>query len=137
MTGLAEAWMFALGYYSSAGLATKGLNYGKGIASSKGFSSYYAFKKAMGPAGKGMAWHHIVEQNPANLARFGPEAIHNTSNIIKLPNGAGSIHAKISGYYSSKIPGTNMLVRDYVKTLSFEEQNNFGINALKKFGWTK
>ena len=135
LTGLAEAILITHGYYSSAGSAT-GISIGKGIASGKGFSSYYAFKKAMGPAGKGMAWHHIVEQNPANIARFGPEAIHNTSNIIKLPNGAGSIHAKISGYYSSKQFFTNGLtVRKWLSTQSFEQQCKFGIETLKKFGW--
>ena len=54
-----------------------------------------------------MAWHHIVEQN----------------------------HAKVSGFYNSKIPDKNILVRDYVKTLNFEEQYKFGIETLKRFGW--
>lgn len=47
---------------------------------SQSFKSFSAFKKAMGPAGKGKAWHHIVEQNPANIARFEPEAIHKLKN---------------------------------------------------------
>ncbi len=79
------------------------------------------------PDGSGKVWHHIVEQNPSNLAKFGSEAIHNTNNLMKLPHGAGSIHAKILGFYSSKLPGGNMLVRDYVKTLSFQKQYEFGI----------
>ena len=56
----------------------------------------------MGPAGKGKAWHYVVEQNPSNKSKFGPKALHNTNNIIRLPHGKGSIHAKISGFYSSK-----------------------------------
>ena len=60
----------------------------------------------MGSAGDGCAWHHIVEQTKNNIERFGAESIHNTNNIIKLPNGAGTIHAKVSGYYSSKQPFT-------------------------------
>jgi len=49
---------------------------------SQGFHSFAAFKRAMGPAGDGMAWHHIVEQGGGNLERFGAEAIHSTSNLI-------------------------------------------------------
>ena len=105
-------------------------------SSGKGFSSFDAFKKAYGPAGEGQAWHHIVEQNPSNLAKFGAERIHNTNNLIKLPNGKGSIHAKISGYYSSKQKFTDGLtVRDWLKNKSYEEQYEFGVNILRRFGW--
>lgn len=109
----------------------------KGIfASKKGYESFIAFKKAYGPAGKGMAWHHIVEQNADNIARFGAERIHNTRNLIRLPHGKGSIHAKLSGYYSSKQNFTNGLtVREWLKTQNYAEQYKFGINELKKLGW--
>lgn len=69
------------------------------------------------------------------MARFGVRKIHNTKNLIRLPNGKGSIHAKVSGYYSSYYKDSHIRVRDYVKTLSFDEQYNFGINVLKQFGW--
>jgi len=101
----------------------------------KAFKSFSAFKRAKGAAGKGKAWHHIVEQGGNNVSRFGAEAIHNTKNIIRLPHGSGTIHAKVSGFYSSKMPGTNMRVRDYVRKLSYEEQRQFGINVLRKFGY--
>ena len=101
----------------------------------QGFSSFTAFKRAMGEAGEGLAWHHIVEQHADNIAKFGAEQIHNTSNLIKLPHGAGSIHAKVTGHYNSLMRGTNMRVRDYVKTLSYEEQYKYGINKLIEFGW--
>lgn len=107
----------------------------EGTTETVGYSSFRAFKAANGSAGEGMAWHHIVEQNPSNITKFGPEAIHTESNLIKLPNGAGSIHAKISGFYSSKMPGTSMHIRDYVKTLPFQEQYQFGLDALKRFGY--
>ncbi|MDD4970330.1 MAG: hypothetical protein PHT07_12970 [Paludibacter sp.] len=45
-------------------------------AETRGYSSFRAFKAANGSAGEGMAWHHIVEQNLSNIAKFGPEAIH-------------------------------------------------------------
>ena len=83
-----------------------------------------------------MAWHHIVEQHAQNIAKFGPQRIHNTNNLIKLPYGAGSIHAKITGHYNSLIPGTSMRVRDYIKTLSYEEQYQYGIKKLIELGWT-
>lgn len=91
--------------------------------------------KSIRSSNDGMAWHHIVEQNADNIAKFGAEKIHNTQNLIRLPNGKGSIHAKISGYYSSIYQNTGMRVRDYVNTLSYDEQYKFGIEILKRFGW--
>ena len=105
------------------------------VSSSKGFRSFTAFKRACGTAGKNKAWHHIVEQHDNNVAKFGAKALHITNNLIILPNGKGLIHAKVSGYYNSLIPGTNMRVRDYVKTLSYDEQYKYGIDVLKRFGW--
>ena len=107
-----------------------------GLFAGKGYESFSAFKKAYGAAGQGMAWHHIVEQNADNIAKFGAEKIHNTKNLIKLPHGKGSIHANISGYYSSKQKFTNGLtVREWLKMQSYAEQYKFGISKLKEFGW--
>jgi len=103
--------------------------------STQGFKSFSAFKRTMGSAGEGQAWHHIVEQNPANIVKFGPEAIHNAGNVIKLPHGAGSIHAKVSGHYNSLMPGTSMRVRDYVNTLNYQQQYQYGLDVLKRFGY--
>lgn len=102
----------------------------------RGFKSFSAFKNAMGSAGKGKAWHHIVEQNPANIAKFGENAIHNTSNLMKLPHGKGTIHARISGHYSSKQPFTGgKTVRQWLNTKSFDYQRNYGLQKLKDFGY--
>jgi len=101
----------------------------------RGFATYEDFLKVYGPAGKGRAWHHIVEQNASNIRKFGPHDIHNTENLITLPHGAKTIHAKISGYYSSKQPFTGGLrVRDWLNSQSYEAQYQFGIQALKRFG---
>lgn len=101
-----------------------------------GFKSFSAFKRASGSAGKGNAWHHIVEQHADNVTKFGAESIHNGSNIIKLPHGAGSIHAKVSGYYSSKQPFTGgQTVRKWLRSQSYQQQYDFGIKTLKQFGW--
>ena len=102
---------------------------------SEGYQTFNAFKKANGVAGKGKAWHHIVEKHAANLEKFGAEKIHNLKNLIKLPEGAGSVHRKITGFYNSYLPNTKIKVRDYVKTLSFKEQYKFGLEQLKKLGF--
>jgi RHS repeat-associated protein len=102
-----------------------------------GFNSFNEFKGVYGSAGKGQAWHHIVEQNPANIAKFGAQRIHNTENLIKLEHGAASIHAKISGYYSSKQLFTNgQTVREWLSTQSYKAQFDFGIKTMKQFGFT-
>ncbi|MBZ4043677.1 hypothetical protein K8B81_14985 [Flavobacterium hibisci] len=103
---------------------------------SKGYASFNAFKAAQGSAGEGMAWHHIVEQGGSNVAKFGATKIHNTSNLVKLEHGAGSIHAKISGYYSSKQAFTGgKTVRQWLSTQSYKQQYNFGIKIMKQYGW--
>ena len=111
----------------------------QGVAmASRGFRSFSAFKRAMGPASPGQAWHHIVEQTTGNLSKFGNEAIHNTGNLIKLPHGAGSIHAQLSGYYSSIRSFTGgQTVRQWLSTQSYQQQYDFGIKMLKQFGGTK
>src|SRR5262249_51248765 len=50
----------------------------------RAWGSFSGFKSAMGPAGPGKEWHHIIEQTPRNVTRFGGEALHNTENIITL-----------------------------------------------------
>jgi hypothetical protein len=102
----------------------------------KGFESFSAFKKVYGSAGEGNAWHHIVEQTPGNIENFGAQQIHNVDNLMKLPHGKGSIHAQISGYYSSIQPFTGgTTVRQWLNTKSFDFQYNFGIEKLTEFGW--
>jgi hypothetical protein len=102
----------------------------------QGFSSFNKFKSVYGKAGQDQAWHHIVEKHAGNIGKFGAESIHNTNNLLKLPHGAGSIHNKISGYYSSKDIFTNgQTVRQWLKGQSYEKQYEFGMNTLKRFGW--
>jgi len=98
-----------------------------------GFKSFTAFKRAMGAAGPGREWHHIVTQLDSNVERFGEEAIHNTRNLVSIPK---DLHAKVTGHYNSLMRGSKTLVRDHVKTLSFEEQYQYGVDVLKRFGWT-
>jgi len=103
-----------------------------GIDPAHGYSSFSAFKRVYGEAVAGHAWHHIVEQNQ----NFTPELLHNPGNVITLPHGPGSIHNQISGFYSSIIPGLTggLRVREWLRTKSFEEQFEFGIDMIKQFG---
>jgi RHS repeat-associated protein len=116
----------------------KGINWGR--KASIGFRSFSAFKRYYGAAGKGRAWHHIVEQTTSNISKFGSENIHNIDNVINIDHGAGSLHAKVSGYYSSIQPtitgSSTMTVRQWLSGKSYQEQYNFGIGVLKKFGWS-
>ncbi|HEX8435126.1 hypothetical protein [Archangium sp.] len=98
----------------------------------RAWGSYSGFKSAMGPAGKGKAWHHIVEQTPGNVKRFGGEALHNTENITALRE---SVHTRISAFYSSiqpKITNSNTLtVRQWLGIQPYEAQREFGLLAIK------
>ncbi|WP_456318759.1 hypothetical protein [Corallococcus silvisoli] len=98
----------------------------------KGYSSFKSFKRAMGPAGEGKEWHHIVEQTDGNAARFGPQALHNTENIIPLDK---ALHNSVSAFYSSKrqfITGAESLtVRQWLSAQSLEAQRAFGLRAIE------
>lgn len=96
------------------------------ITPGQGFQTFGEFKRTIGVAGAGLAWHHIVGQTTSNLQRFGAEAIHNTGNLVRLEHGTGSIHQEITNFYNSVQPeltGTNTLtVRGWLSTQSFAEQ---------------
>jgi len=97
----------------------------------QGYHSFSAFKRAMGPAGPGKNWHHIVEQTKGNVAKFGPETLHNTQNVVRLD---AAVHRRLSGFYSSIQPeftgSTSLTVRQWLSTQSFEAQTAFGQRAL-------
>jgi hypothetical protein len=79
-----------------------------------------------------MHWHHIVEQTPGNVARFGSEAIHNTQNIVRLE---ASVHQRVSAYYSSIRPFTGgVRVREWLASQPFEVQRAFGFQVLQDLG---
>jgi hypothetical protein len=98
----------------------------------RAFKSFDDFKDFMGPAGEGKQWHHIVEQRKVNVDRFGAEAIHNTENVVAVRR---AVHEKISALYSSKSEETGgMVVREWLRMQSYEQQRAFGLMALKRFG---
>ncbi len=108
---------------------------GSSACGGTGYRSFRAFKRAQGKAGKGMEWHHVVEQNPTNMARFGSEAINNTNNLVKID---AATHRKISGFYSSKATFTKgQTVRQWVSQQPYQVQQQFGLQTMKDFGVTK
>jgi len=98
----------------------------------RAWGSYGGFRSAMGPAGQGKQWHHIVEQTPGNVKRFGGEALHNTENVTALTT---PVHTRVSAFYSSiqpKITNSNTLtVRQWLSTQSYEAQREFGLLTIK------
>ncbi|NVJ09786.1 hypothetical protein HUW63_31755 [Myxococcus sp. AM001] len=98
----------------------------------RAWGSFSGFKKAMGPAGTNKQWHHLVEQTPGNVKRFGPQALHNTENIIPLVK---PLHVDVSAFYSSirrTLTGsTTLTVRQWLSTKSYEAQREFGLLAIE------
>ncbi len=87
-------------------------------------------RSTAGSAGPNSQWHHVVEQNPTNLARFGPGPIQNTGNIINLDT---TVHRSISAYYSSIDPAvsSSMTVRSWVSAQPYAVQQQFGLDAVR------
>jgi hypothetical protein len=136
--GLAANEAAALSTKAASGVAgATQFEAAEGAAQGATFSSFGRFKYWAGPAGESLAgesleWHHIVEQTPTNLERFGAGPIQNTGNLIPLEY---SVHREISGFYSSvQRFSEGLTVRDWLSTQSFEQQRQFGLNVLSRFG---
>jgi hypothetical protein len=99
----------------------------------RSWGSFSSLKRALGSAGEGKQWHHIVEQTEGNIKRFGPQALHNTENVMALDEG---IHRRISAYYSSKDPrfSDRETVRQWLSGQSFQAQREFGLKILQQYG---
>jgi hypothetical protein len=88
--------------------------------------------RVLGAAGAGKEWHHIVGQTPANVTRFGAEAVHNVGNVVAVDRG---IHLKITGFYNSIQPFSGgVRVREWLANQPFEQQAQFGRDILTRFG---
>jgi hypothetical protein len=111
----------------------KGTAAGASPASFRSWGSFSGLKSALGSAGQGKQWHHIIEQTPGNVERFGPRALHNTENVIAIDEG---IHRKISAYYSSKDPRFTggQTVRQWLSGQSLQAQRKFGLTVLQGYG---
>ena len=114
---------------------SKVLGNGSGSVPDIGYNSFKDLKADLGSPGEGNAWHHIVEQSQIGKSGFGSKQVNNVNNVISIPHGKGTMHAKISGYYSSKQFFTGgKIVRQWLAGQSFEEQFEFGMNLLKEYG---
>ena len=88
----------------------------------------------------GYEQHHIVEQNPDNLAKkiiekFGQDMLDDPSNLVWIPR---LKHELINAYYSSKTEETgDLTVREYLNELDFDEQWEEGLRIMRKFGVLK
>jgi hypothetical protein len=95
-----------------------------------------------GSPGWRLSHHHIVEQNPANVAKrlahwisllrkFGRAMIDDPSNIVWVPRWK---HREITAEYNSKEPNdpTGRLHRQVVNELDFAAQREAGLAALRK-----
>jgi hypothetical protein len=119
---------------TAVAMVARGTQAGGAAASGfRSWGSYSGFRSAMGSAGEGKQWHHIVEQTPGNVKRFGPHALHNTENVIPLDK---ALHAQVSSFYSSiqqEITGSKtMTVRQWLSTQPFDAQRKFGLEAIEK-----
>jgi hypothetical protein len=105
---------------------------GDSPAGFRSWGSFSGLKSALGPAGPGKQWHHIVEQTPGNVEQFGPHTLHNTENVIPLEEG---LHTQISAFYSRKrffiTNSESLTVREWLGTQSFEAQRQFGLQAIE------
>jgi hypothetical protein len=100
----------------------------KEVAGGVGFRSHRVFKRAVLNAPPDTEPHHLVEQRDTNLQD--PYLLHHNHNVIFLPK---RIHAKVSGFYSSKQDGSDKTVREHLTDLPFDEQHENGVNIAKKF----
>lgn len=110
-----------------------GVPEGDSLTGLRSWGSFSSLKRTLGPAGAGKQWHHIVEQTEGNLQRFGPQALHNTENVIAIDEG---IHRRISAYYSSKDPSFtgSQTVREWLRGQSLQAQREFGLKILRDYG---
>lgn len=118
---------------TAVAMVASGMSAGRAVGSGfRSWGSYSGFRNAMGPAGEGKQWHHIVERTPGNVERFGPHALHNTENVIAIDE---RVHQQISALYSSKTSFTGgKTVRQWLSGQSFQAQREFGLKTLQEYG---
>ncbi len=103
----------------------------------KGYTSFGAFRNALGPAGKGKAWRPIVEQYKAHGGGFGRKTIQHSADRIEVDYSNGGIHRKLRDYhfYNTQFyqPKT---VRGWLSTKRFHYHYTYGIKKILEYeGW--
>ncbi len=74
-------------------------------------------------------WHHIVEQQTVKNGINSASSVYNSQNTVAISK---NLHHKISGYYS-RIYRDGLTFRQYINTLTYEEQYIKGLEVLKMF----
>jgi RHS repeat-associated protein len=117
------------GYQGGPGARWFGENLSTNPYVGRGFKSFDALKRFLGSAGEGNVWHHIVEQSQEG--KFGAFAIHNTDNVIPIPEG---LNSDLNAFYSSIRPDVTgspaLTVRQWVSEMNLPEQYQFGRRVL-------
>jgi len=88
------------------------------------------FGRAQNPAA--IQWHHVVEQNAANMRTFASNAINSLANVVPLPN---QVHGVITNFYNSRLvlQGAQYSnARAYISRLPWERQYEIGLAALRQ-----
>ena len=100
-------------------------------AGRKGFDTYEEFVRAMGSAGEGKHWHHIVEKYLADKKKvFKPKKVHSTRNMVPVE---GSVHKQVTKDFSSRDRTTGIILRkELAKSKSFRKHFNEGLRVLRK-----
>ncbi|MCO5050791.1 MAG: pre-toxin TG domain-containing protein [Verrucomicrobiae bacterium] len=128
-----EAGIIQAGKEVSAGMKIAGATAKVEKATAQGFQAFKSFdalKRALGPAGEGRVWHHVVEQRAANIEKFGAEAIHNTENVV---NASRQLNQKIADYYSTKQAFSGgKTVREWLNPQTYQQQREFGIKVMNE-----
>ena len=74
--------------------------------------------------------HKIVEQQTVEKGINGASSVYNSQNTVAISK---NLHTEITRYYSTKNPTLGMTYRQYINTLSYEEQYVKGLEVLKMF----
>ncbi|MCB2130868.1 MAG: hypothetical protein KDE03_17825 [Rhodobacteraceae bacterium] len=96
------------------------------------FKTFKEFKEALGAAGEGRVWHHIVEQcqGKCTRAQFSGEMINNTDNIVNIPR---EVNQRLADIYAGKQPYTQgKTLRDWLNDKPYEEQYRRGKELLEE-----
>lgn len=98
------------------------------------FSSINEFRKIdlgkrFGPAGDGMEYHHIVEQNASG--DIPEEKLQSTRNIVRIPK---LLHEEITADYLKSNDDFDVSLRRILQGRSFEERWNEGLRVMREMG---
>jgi len=102
---------------------------GTGITTKTGFKSFPIFKTTMGSAGVGYQWHHIISQKATNIAKYGNELIHNTKNIVRIPE---KLHYQVTAHYNSTFKGAydGLTFGEWLSRQDYNTQYREGMKVL-------